>query len=182
VTVSQESKLVEFDADTTVAAARETAGEGVHLAVEYTDEAFRTLYADDVTTSLYADDEQMREHFESVHDYVGIDFAEREVFRDAFRAAGGVRALTTHMDYTVIVRVLVDEMEGLLLSLDPDTNVTPVVRAVERAADASTADDTADASTADDTADESSADDTADESSAAAEAAESAPATESDGG
>ncbi len=131
MSVTQASELVGFDAEAALAAAREEGGDGLRLAVEYTDESFRTLYADEFTTSLYETREQMDDHFQSVHDYVGIDFAERELFENAFKAAGGVRALTTHMENAIFVRVLVADTEGLFFSLDPDVNATAVVRAVE---------------------------------------------------
>jgi hypothetical protein len=133
VTVSQKSELVGFDADGAVRAARERVGDALRLAVEYTDESFRTLYADEFTMALYEDREAMQDHFESVHDYVGIDFAERDLFRDAFIAAGDVRALTTHMENAIFVRVLVADNGGLFFSLAPGTNVTSVVQAVEDA-------------------------------------------------
>lgn len=138
--LTRESELVAFDADACVAAIRE-ATPGVRLVVEYTDESFRTLYADDATLSLFGDREAMREYFESVHDYVGIDFAERELFEDTLRAAGGVRAITTHMDRATVVRVLVGETQGLFVSVDPDTPVTELVACVEETV-AETADET----------------------------------------
>jgi hypothetical protein len=107
----------------------------LHLVVEYTDDSFRTLYTDDLTESLYADQEDMRDHFTEIHDYVGIDFAELEVFEDLFVAAGDVRALTTHMDHATVVRLLVGEVAGLLFTLDPDVDVTAVIDAVEDALD-----------------------------------------------
>lgn len=130
VPLTRESELVAFDADAATAAVRE-ATPGVRLVVEYTDESFRTLYADDTTLSLFGDAEAMREYFASVHDYVGIDFAERELFEDTLRAAGGVRAITTHVDRAAVVRVLVGETQGLFVSLDPDAPVTDLVACVE---------------------------------------------------
>lgn len=131
MTVSQESQLVAFDADEAVAAAQTAADGGLRLAVEYTDESFRTLYAGEAMAALYDDREAMRAHFESVHDYVGIDFTERDLFTDTLRAAGGVRAMTTYMDNATVLRVFGGETEGVLFSLDPGTDVTAVVQAVE---------------------------------------------------
>ncbi|USZ67745.1 hypothetical protein NGM10_13540 [Halorussus salilacus] len=129
--VSEESTLVDFDADAALAAARD-AGEGsVHLCVEYTVEEFRTLYADETTVALYAGDRaEMDAHFEEVHSYVHIDFTEKDLFGEIFRAAGEVRSFVTFMENAALVRAIVGQ-QGLFLSADPDADVTGIVEAVE---------------------------------------------------
>ncbi|PSP55554.1 hypothetical protein BRC82_05085 [Halobacteriales archaeon QS_1_67_19] len=128
--VSDGSTLVEFDADAAVSAARECDGGPVHLCVEYTPEEFHTLYADEVTTALYGDREAMADHFGEVHSYVHVDFTEKDLFSEIFRAAGEVRSFVTYMDHVVLVRFLVDQ-EGLFLTTDPGADVTALVEAVE---------------------------------------------------
>ena len=132
--VSEESTLVDFDADVAVAAAREVADGSLHLCVEYTPEEFRTLYADELTVSLYGDREEMGSHFEEVHSYVHIDFTEKDLFSEIFRAAGEVRSFVTLMEHAALVRVIVGQ-QGLFLSTDPDADVNAIVEAVEAALD-----------------------------------------------
>jgi len=132
--VSEESTIVDFDAEAALAAARDADGDAVHLCVEYTAEEFHTLYADDVTMTLYGDREEMRSHFEEVHSYVHIDFTEKDLFGEIFRAAGEVRSFVTMMDHAALIRVIVGQ-QGLFLSVHPDADVTALVAAVEDAID-----------------------------------------------
>jgi hypothetical protein len=128
--VSEDSILVDFDADAAVSSARELFEGEIHLCVEYTIEEFHTLYADENTLMLYGDREQMTDHFEDVHSYVHVDFTERGLFEDMFVGAGGVRSFVTHMEYVTLIRVL-DGKQGLFLTVDPETDVTGIVEAVE---------------------------------------------------
>ncbi len=129
--VSEDSALVEFDADAALAAARDEEDASVRLCVEYTSDEFHTLYADETTMALYAGSEgEMRDHFEEAHGYVHVDFTERDLFGDLFPGAGEVRSFVSYMNHVTLVRVLVDQ-QGLFLSLSPDSAVTPVVEAVE---------------------------------------------------
>ncbi|WP_132059520.1 hypothetical protein [Halorussus amylolyticus] len=133
--VFEDSTLVDFDADTALASAREAGGDTIHLCVEYTAEEFHTLYADETTMALYADDRgEMESHFEEVHSYVHIDFTEKDLFSEIFRAAGEVRSFVTFMDNAAFVRILVGT-EGLFVSADPDADVTAIIEAAESALD-----------------------------------------------
>jgi len=123
---------VDFDAEAALAAARDVDGDPVRLCVEYTAEEFHTLYADETTMALYGDREEMRSHFEEVHSYVHIDFTEKDLFGEIFRAAGEVRSFVTVMEHTAMLRILVGQ-QGLFLSVDPDADVTALVAAVENA-------------------------------------------------
>jgi hypothetical protein len=128
--VSEDSTLVDFDADAALSAARGVDQEGVRLCVEYTPEEFHTLYADDVTMALYGDREEMTDHFEQVHSYVHVDFTEKDLFTEIFRGAGAVRSFVTYMDHVVLLRFIADQ-QGLFVSADPDVDVTALVKAVE---------------------------------------------------
>jgi hypothetical protein len=132
--VSEDSALVDFDADAALSSAREQFEGEIHLCVEYTTEEFHTLYADETTLSLYGDREQMTDHFEEVHSYVHVDFTERNMFEDIFVGAGEVRSFVTQMEYVTLIRVL-DGEQGLFLTVDPGTDVTAVVEAVEAGLD-----------------------------------------------
>jgi hypothetical protein len=128
--VSEDSTLVDFDADAALASVRESFAEEIRLCVEYTAEEFHTLYADETTLTLYGDREQMVDHFEEVHSYVHVDFTERDLFRDIFVGAGGVRSFVAQMEHVTLIRIL-DGEQGLFLSVVPETDVTGVVEAVE---------------------------------------------------
>jgi hypothetical protein len=128
--VSEDSTLVDFDADAALASARESFEDEIRLCVEYTAEEFHTLYADETTLTLYGDREQMADHFEEVHSYVHVDFTERDLFRDLFVGAGGVRSFVAQMEHVTLIRVL-DGEQGLFLSVTPETDVTGIVEAVE---------------------------------------------------
>jgi hypothetical protein len=128
--VSEDSTLVDFDADAALSAAREVDQEGVRLCVEYTPEEFHTLYADEVTMALYGNREEMVDHFEEVHSYVHIDFTEKDLFTEVFKGAGEVRSFVTYMDHVVLLRFIVGQ-QGIFLSTDPNVDVTELVKAVE---------------------------------------------------
>lgn len=132
MTISDPSSVVTFDADAALAAAREQAGDSVYLCVEYDAEDFNTLYAAEQTLSLYDGQREMLDHFEEVLSYVHVDFMEKDLFEDVFRAAGEVRAFVTYMDAVVLVRLLVGQ-EGLFFTVDPAADVTAFVTAVEDA-------------------------------------------------
>jgi len=128
--VFEDSTLVDFDADAALASVRESFEDEIRLCVEYTAEEFHTLYADETTLTLYGDREQMVDHFEEVHSYVHVDFTERDLFRDIFVGAGGVRSFVAQMEHVTLIRVL-DGEQGLFLSVVPETDVTGIVEAVE---------------------------------------------------
>jgi len=127
--LTQASTLVSFDADAALAAVRDQVGEGLLAGVEFTTDDHRTLYAADVVVELYGDEAAMLDHFEEIHRYVHVDFTERELFEDVV-GGGDVRAMVTYMDHATLVRVI-DEREGLFVTVAPDAEVTAVVEAVE---------------------------------------------------
>jgi hypothetical protein len=128
--VSEGSTLVDFDADAALSSARELFEGKIHLCVEYTTGEFHTLYADETTLALYGDREEMTDHFEEVHSYVHVDFTERGLFEDLFVGAGEVRSFVSQMEHVTLIRVL-DGEQGLFLTVDPGTDVTAVVEAIE---------------------------------------------------
>lgn len=136
MTIRNPSSLVAFDADAGLEAARETAGDAVHLCVEYDMETFNTLYADELTLSLYDDERAMLDHFEEVVSYVHVDFMEKDLFEDVFRGGGDVRAFVTCMENVSLVRIIVGQ-NGLFLTVDPGADLTALVGAVENAIEAS---------------------------------------------
>ncbi|WP_435154609.1 hypothetical protein [Haladaptatus sp. DFWS20] len=132
MTISNDSSLVSFDADAAVAVLKDRASNSVHLCVEYDTEEFNTLFSDQMTLDLYASEREMVDHFEEVLSYVHVDFMEKDLFEDVFRDAGAVRSFATYMQHVILVRVLIDE-EGLFFTVDPGSDVTALVEAVEEA-------------------------------------------------
>ncbi|WP_348613159.1 hypothetical protein [Halobaculum rarum] len=129
--------VVSFDVDAATAAIRDALDDGsdLHVVAAFTPDTYEIVYCDEFTRSLYADAEEMTEHFDRVHQYAGIDFSEIGLFVDElFPVAGGVESIATGMEHLTVVRVY-SGREGLLLTLDPDANVTTAVEAVRDAID-----------------------------------------------
>ena len=126
---SQASTLVSFDADAAVEAVRAAIAGDLQVAVEFTPDDHRTLYADDDVVDLYEGEGSMDDHFEDVHSYVHVDLTERQLFEDVV-GGGSVRAMVTYMDHAALVRVLA-EREGLFVTVRPDADVTAAVEAAE---------------------------------------------------
>lgn len=132
MTIANDSTLVSFDAGAAVATLRAEMDESVHLCVEFDTEEFNILFADEMTLGLYDSEREILDHFDEVLSYVHIDFMEKELFEEVFRAAGEVRSFVTYMSNVTLVRVLVGR-EGLFFTVDPDADVTALVEAVEDA-------------------------------------------------
>ena len=127
--------VVSFDADAATAAIREGLADGsdLHVVAVFTPEAYEIVHCDEFTRSFYADDEEMAGHFDRIHRYAGIDCSEIGLFVDElFPVAGGVEYVATGMDHLAVVRVYTGR-EGLLVTLDPDADVTAAVEAVRDA-------------------------------------------------
>jgi len=100
--------------------------------VEFDREGFNVLYADDVTLSFYDSEAEMREHFEHIHGFVNLDDMEMDLFTgELFPISEGVRYLATGLDLFTMIRVYAADC-AYFLALDPDEEVIPAVRAVER--------------------------------------------------
>jgi hypothetical protein len=127
--IDSESTLVDFDADAAVDAAGDVAGDDLLVAVEFTDDDHETLHVADAVVEMYGGEASMREHFEEIQSYVHVDFTERQLFEDVV-GGGDVRAVVTYMDHATLARVL-NEREGLFVTLSPSAPVTPVVETVE---------------------------------------------------
>lgn len=102
----------------------------IHGVVRFGPDSFETLHVDDSNRSEDTD-EPLQSVFARLHDYVNVDFAERELFAATLLPdAGGVTHITTAMESIKFVRVY-DGYAGILLALDPDEAVEPLVDAVE---------------------------------------------------
>jgi len=97
---------------------------------EYDTERLNLLYVDDAAREMYPSEESMYEHFETIHSYVHVDFAEIELFTDElFPSAETVEYVVTAMDFLTIIRVYRGDV-GIFLSVSPDEPVLPLVAAV----------------------------------------------------
>lgn len=123
-----------FDAESVVDAALDAVVGPLYSLVEFDLRNWNDLYVADETREMYEDEEQMRAHFERIHDYVNLDFAERDLFtEDLLPSANEVRYKATTTDVMKFVRVYVDATTGLFLALDPDEPVVSFVAAIEDA-------------------------------------------------
>ncbi|MFB6171173.1 MAG: hypothetical protein ABEJ23_01470 [Haloarculaceae archaeon] len=120
-------EIVAFEIEEAVEVIRERARDPVFAVVEYDADDFNVLYASDLTVANYEDEAAMLDHFQRIHDYVNVDFAEIDLFVNSlFPAAERVDYLTTRMDHLKLVRVY-DGRQGVLLGVAPDEPVEPLV-------------------------------------------------------
>ncbi|QCJ46174.1 MULTISPECIES: hypothetical protein [Haloprofundus] len=134
------SDVVTFDADAALGAAREAVDGPLYSFAVYTPDVYELLHVEDATQTFYRDREQMVAHFDQIHSYAGIDFAEIDLLtEELFPVADRVNYVTTAMDYLKFLRIYFDQ-EGIFLALSPDEAVTAVVEAVEAAVDGTTVD------------------------------------------
>lgn len=121
------SEVVSFDADSAVDAVISVLDGRLHAFVEYDAEEFNALYVDEATLDLYEDAGHMLAHFEDIYAYVEFDFWANDLFvEDLFPEAGDVEYITTKMEELKFLRVY-NGPEAVLLTLDPDEPVSPIV-------------------------------------------------------
>ena len=128
--VVNESYVVSFDAQAVVEAILDEVDDSLLVVAEYDRDRVNPLYVSDVVRALYEDEQAMNDHFAGIHAYMYLDFTERELFEDLFIESGGVRAFVTYMHNLVAIR-LINETEGLFVSLAPRSPVTAVIERVE---------------------------------------------------
>lgn len=125
--VTNTREIVGFEVEETVEMIRDQVDRTLYTVVEYDSDSFNVLFANEATVDLYDDEGAMMEHFERIHDYVNVDFAEIDLFTESlFPEAGRVDYLTTTMDHLKLVRVY-SGRQGVLLGLTPDEPVEPLV-------------------------------------------------------
>lgn len=131
MSISNPSSVVSFDADAAREAIEAVLEGPLYSLVEYDADAFNPLYVDDETMGFYEDEEEMLDHFEQIHSYVHLDFAEMELFVDELLpVANRVEYIATGMDVLTFVRIYVGS-EGLFVAVDPDEPVEPIVEAIK---------------------------------------------------
>jgi hypothetical protein len=127
------STIVGFDAETGLAAIRESAEGTPFTVVEFDADRYNPLFVSEEGRALYRDEEQMTAHFDAIHSFASIDFNEIDLFtEELFPIAEDVHYIATGLDYLTLLRIYFDR-SGLFIALDPDQPVDPVVEAVEDA-------------------------------------------------
>jgi len=135
--MTEDDAVVSFDVDAATAAIRDALDDGpdLHVAAAFSPDAYEIVHCDEFTRSFYDDDEEMRGDFDRIHRYAGIDLSDIGQFVDElFPVTGGVEYIAIGMDHLNVVRVYTGS-EGLLLTLDPDVDVTAPAEAVRDAID-----------------------------------------------
>ena len=133
--MSNPGEVVDFDAEAACEAVMDVVEGELRTFVEFDAERFNPVYVDDVTLAFYEDEAHMYEHFGRIHDYVNVDLAEIDLFvGELLPVADRVEYLVTAMDAFTLLRYYVGR-QGILLGLDPDEPVEPVVEALRDATD-----------------------------------------------
>jgi hypothetical protein len=128
---STEASGGDCEAADAVARVRKHAEKTVISVVRFDTEGFEPLYISGQARAMYDDKEAMNEHFDEIHNYVNVDFAEMALFsEELFPDGGSVKYVTTAMDGMKILRVYAGHT-GVFLSLHPEEPVVPLVEIVD---------------------------------------------------
>ncbi|AGN01967.1 hypothetical protein L593_10110 [Salinarchaeum sp. Harcht-Bsk1] len=119
-----------FDADGAVDHLLEAAGDDVLVVAEYTPGDYRLLYVSDDLEAMYGSGEAVAEAADSIHEYIDLDFRERELFLDLYPTIDDVDGLITVATDRSVVRVVTPRDEGLYFSVPNDLDVTALLEAV----------------------------------------------------
>ncbi|MFB6178702.1 MAG: hypothetical protein ABEI77_03130 [Halorientalis sp.] len=123
------AELVDFDAETALAAGQEVAGSALLTCIEYTHQDFHPLYVADRYLDRFRDRDQMTAHFAEILAYCYIDFSDRELFEERIGAAGSVQSFLTRLDHVFVVRLLTDS-QGLFVALTPEAPIQDTLDAM----------------------------------------------------
>jgi hypothetical protein len=126
----ERSELVGFDADEACQYLLEAVGDDLLVVAEYTAEEYRLLYVGDGLESMYGSSTAVTEAAESIHEYIDLDFRERELFLDLYPTMEDVDGLITVADSRSVVRVITPHDEGLYFSVPLDVPAVELVRDV----------------------------------------------------
>ena len=130
MTEDTQAEIANIDGTKLLHRLRERVEEGLFAVAEYDAERLNLLYIDDATREMYPSEEVMHDHFETIHSYVHVDFAESDLFTDElFPPAETVEYIVTAMDFLTILRVYRGDV-GIFLSVSPDEPIDPLVEVV----------------------------------------------------
>ncbi|GAB3685508.1 hypothetical protein GCM10028857_16150 [Salinarchaeum chitinilyticum] len=126
----ERSELVGFDADEACQYLLEAVGEDLLVVAEYTPEDYRLLYVGEDLEAKYGSTEAVTAAADSIHEYIDLDFRERELFLDLYPTLEDVDGLITVADRRSVVRVVTPADEGLYFSVPLDVPAVELVRDV----------------------------------------------------
>ena len=138
MTLREPSKLVEFDADAAVEELLERAGEEHLIVAEYTPEEYGLLYVGEGIEAMYPSMDEIEATADSIHEYIDMDFRERELFLDLYPTIDDVDGLITVGDTRCVVRVVTPQEEGLYFSVPNELSATELLQHVVDIIEAST--------------------------------------------
>lgn len=133
----QSATLVSFDADGACDWLLEEAGDELRSVAEYTPDDYTLLYLSEETVAEYGSLGDVSSAGDDVHQYLDLDFREREMFLDLYPVMDSVDGFVTVAEDRAIARVLSCDDEGLYFSTTLDVPVvsmlTDVVSLIEAA-------------------------------------------------
>jgi len=124
----ERSELVGFDADEACQYLLEAVGEDLLVVAEYTPGDYRLLYVGEELESKYGSTDAVVAAADSIHEYIDLDFRERELFLDLYPTLEDVDGLITIADQRSVVRVITADDEGLYFSVPLDVSATELVQ------------------------------------------------------
>ncbi|MGM0604456.1 MAG: hypothetical protein ACQETB_02160 [Halobacteriota archaeon] len=118
------------DTDSIVASLREACDGTLYVVVEYDADSYEAVYVSDAMRSYYDDEAAMYDHFDRIHSYIHVDFAEIDLFTDTlFPIADDVEYIATSLDFIKLVRIY-DGTGGVFVTVDPEEPIVDLVAAV----------------------------------------------------
>jgi hypothetical protein len=130
MSLRQRSQLVGFDAEEATEYLLEEAGDDLLVVAEYTPEEYRLLYVGDDLESMYGSTDDVVAAADSIHEYIDLDFRERDMFLDLYPTIENVDGLVTVADSRSVARVLSPDDEGLYFSVPLDVAVMELLQDV----------------------------------------------------
>jgi len=125
-----DAELVSFDADHASEHLQSAAGDDLLVVAEYTPDDHQLLYVSEELAARYGSVDDVLAAASSIHEYIDLDFRERDLFLDLYPTIEEVEALVTVTAERSVVRVLSPREEGLYFSVDQAAPVMELVEAV----------------------------------------------------
>lgn len=127
-----DESAVSFDVERALSVARTVAGDAILVFATLTDETYELHYVSEKTRRRYDEASANLDGVaDDVHEFERLDFLESELFNDMIPTVDSVHAFATFTDIGVITRVVSENREGIYVSVDPGTDVTELVGALE---------------------------------------------------
>lgn len=124
--IRNDSVLTDFNAIGALQAVEDRIGDDIFVCAEFTPDDFHILYVSDTALDQYDTETDIWVVGDVIHEYMNVDFLERELFNELYPQVTETNAFVTYTDYAAIVRIL-RENEGFYLSVDPQAPVSEIV-------------------------------------------------------